>query len=326
MWLNDYIQLLFPVDPNNMKIHEAQAIKYKHIPERLYRYRGTADYNLENLRNNVEWQSYPIEFNDPYDSMSKFSFDKHKNEIFIERMLEGNIEAMQKRNIKFSAEEMEKIKSSETAIIDFTKLIFLKDSKSIDNLDVFSSAIDDVFASALKDMSNEMKGFLRTGFLVICFSECWDNTLMWSHYAENHSGFCIEYDFKSLGPSSPRTRMLHPVIYSNKPLDVTEYFRDSLLGKKGHNIFHGLYTSITKADCWSYEREWRLIFPYGPDIDDSDRQLSMPKPTKVFLGAMMKKDKSDEVLEIAMKDRVPVDQMILASDCFELRSESVYQP
>lgn len=38
--------------------------------------------------------------------------------------------------------------------------------------------------------------------LVTCFSESNDDTLMWSHYAEGHTGFCVEYDFHGLGQST----------------------------------------------------------------------------------------------------------------------------
>ena len=30
---------------------------------------------------------------------------------------------------------------------------------------------------------------------ISCFSETWDNLLMYAHYADSFKGFCIEYDF-----------------------------------------------------------------------------------------------------------------------------------
>ena len=35
----------------------------------------------------------------------------------------------------------------------------------------------------------------RDSLRVACFSETNRSILMWSHYAKNHQGFCIEYDF-----------------------------------------------------------------------------------------------------------------------------------
>ena len=35
-------------------------------------------------------------------------------------------------------------------------------------------------------------------FLTTCLSETPSSILMWSHYAMNHTGFCVEYDFNNL--------------------------------------------------------------------------------------------------------------------------------
>ncbi len=35
---------------------------------------------------------------------------------------------------------------------------------------------------------------VRASLGVICFSERSDSLLMWSHYADNHNGICIEFD------------------------------------------------------------------------------------------------------------------------------------
>jgi len=55
---------------------------------------------------------------------------------------------------------------------------------------------------------------ISPGYLVVCLNEKKDNILMWSHYAKNHTGFCIEYDHKSLVSGAPRLRLLYPVFYT----------------------------------------------------------------------------------------------------------------
>ena len=36
---------------------------------------------------------------------------------------------------------------------------------------------------------------LKDAVRVVCLSETYDSMLMWSHYARNHTGYCIEYEF-----------------------------------------------------------------------------------------------------------------------------------
>ena len=70
------------------------------------------------------------------------------------------------------------------------------------------------------------------------------NVLMWSHYADNHYGMCIEYRFSESFTKTDDRRVLRfrNVIY--KPID----------------------SLLTKMDAWGYEDEVRLI-TYIPDIE-----------------------------------------------------------
>ncbi len=40
----------------------------------------------------------------------------------------------------------------------------------------------------------DVRAGARASIGVICFSSNYDNILMWSHYANNHKGICIEFD------------------------------------------------------------------------------------------------------------------------------------
>lgn len=88
---------------------------------------------------------------------------------------------------------------------------------------------------------------------VASFSATPYESLMWSHYADQHRGFCIEFERNStneLGGSG-----CHPVNYRdhvNSIVDGLDFFRDS--DAIIHDALH------TKASCWSYELEWRLIY------------------------------------------------------------------
>ncbi|WP_271043310.1 DUF2971 domain-containing protein [Pseudomonas sp. VB3] len=89
---------------------------------------------------------------------------------------------------------------------------------------------------------------------IFCLSEIPDNELMWSHYANAHQGFLLEFDSESLFFNQKRSsvdELLHlrqiqysaqrPSITLNKITDFTPF--------------------LTKGTQWSYEREWRMMLP-----------------------------------------------------------------
>jgi hypothetical protein len=82
-----------------------------------------------------------------------------------------------------------------------------------------------------------------------------DSLLMWSHYAQHHRGFCVEYD------SSEGTRLrelAREVLYSD---DTPSFSAKDITTCDGESALHKLW--LTKASCWSYEREWRVIMAEG---------------------------------------------------------------
>ena len=84
------------------------------------------------------------------------------------------------------------------------------------------------------------------------------NSLMWSHYADEHRGFCIKYRFSQdfLLSETRCTTRFKKIIYHDKNtpmnLNVDTMNTDVLL--------------CTKVDDWSYESEIRLI-TYFPDVE-----------------------------------------------------------
>lgn len=80
---------------------------------------------------------------------------------------------------------------------------------------------------------------------ILCLSEDPANILMWSHYANNHSGICIGFDTDHKPFSSA-----HLVSYSDeRPAAEFNSDPEKLLTR----------VLLTKSKHWSYEREWRSI-------------------------------------------------------------------
>ncbi len=87
----------------------------------------------------------------------------------------------------------------------------------------------------------------REKFKISCFSEISNEVLMWSHYADKHSGICVGFNFPH---KYDEKFILCPVKYLNEmvPLEGnTDVLRTIL------------YWLTTKSGRWAYEKEIRAI-------------------------------------------------------------------
>jgi hypothetical protein len=89
--------------------------------------------------------------------------------------------------------------------------------------------------------------FLEGKHGILCFSEDWRTTLMWSHYGEKHSGMCLGFDVP-IG-------LAEPVTYVDKLLTDPADPKKELRGTSQRVLESALRF---KYSGWSYEREWRL--------------------------------------------------------------------
>lgn len=101
-------------------------------------------------------------------------------------------------------------------------------------------------------LHNEMNKVLD-GYLFYCLTDNPTNNLMWSHYANSHNGFCIEWDGEQLKPEK--------VTYEEKlpSLDVLDFI-ESTLGfrsreKLGIQAWKALKVKLIE---WEYEQEYRF--------------------------------------------------------------------
>ena len=134
--------------------------------------------------------------------------------------------------------------------------------------------------------------------VVFCLTETNDNLLMWSHYAQNHTGAVIK--FLSLPEVDSPLIMAEPVHYTTRMPRLR--FTD-LMGDFEETVRGILKTiTLTKSDVWTYEKEWRIInalrnktltyeiTPYAPE-----------EVGEVYLGCNMAADDKDEIVELTRR-------------------------
>ena len=99
------------------------------------------------------------------------------------------------------------------------------------------------------------------------------NHLMWSHYAGEHTGFCVKYKFsrhfiKQEENDSYEHMYLKKIKYSNNKIDLHTGTIDTNLA------------FATKNKCWKYENEVRLI-AYNPDKTENFYGIPLDEQSEI---------------------------------------------
>ena len=147
-------------------------------------------------------------------------------------------------------------------------------------------------------------------FYVGCLCPDNKNRLMWSHYADCHKGFCIEYDFSQ----APDDLLPLPVIYTNKrpqiPWRAAIQMNDETRAEANRVFMMAL---LTKDAVWDYEREWRLLI-----ASTMGQKQIMPPITCIYLGAQCTPENETVIREIAERKSIPVKKIFADRGEYEL--------
>lgn len=170
----------------------------------------------------------------------------------------------------------------------------------------------------LDDIQIKTQEIINEIYLVGCLSSDFKNRLMWSHYADCHKGFCIEYDFKDVDKMKNGQHLL-PILYEDKrpqfPWGILIKQSESSMKDAQKKV---LLSLLTKDKVWSYEKEWRILMQ-----KQTNSELIMPPITCVYLGARIDNESKNAIINIANKYNIPVKQMQLDRVTYDLHAEDV---
>jgi hypothetical protein len=234
----------------------------------LYLYKPPNDYTLDIFKKDLLWASKPEAFNDPFDC------DLEASKGIAEADVLAAFRATYGAKAKWPAD-----------IVKYHDKIFDQHGKFV--------------PAERQRIDDEIKAFIQENrdSGVVCLAEANDIILMWAHYAASHTGICIEFE-RTPKSALGDAELCEPVKYDSKypVIDLGKM----LLHRDGQT--QNLMMRY-KADCWAYEKEWRII------ADKGNINCSLPgKITKVILGISIKPEFLAKVKDLCDKKGIPLAQ------------------
>lgn len=182
--------------------------------DHLYKY-GRLNEHSEDLFSTARiWCSPPSQLNDPFECRPYVTFEGSKQQI-LERIL--RMDQLPEEDAEAKAEEI------------------FQNGQWRD---------PDVVNKARKDLLKA----LETKIGIYCLSRVQDSILMWSHYASDHKGYCLEFEATNHTEVFGEAR---PIRYSDAYPIISCF--DTPKEKQSELAL------LTKYKGWAYEQEWRII-------------------------------------------------------------------
>lgn len=261
----------------------------------------------------------PSDYNDPFDCQTRISLTTVESALARTLVRDLFKKALHLSDLEIACARIERIIGESIGSYVLRLIERYKERlnvKARNEVNLPSSRLSEALPNFATE-ARQKAGMFRDLTKACSFSERNDSILMWSHYADNHKGFCVEYDLSTIPSTHQFRSTLFPVIYSHNLYDSTPLIVDWIeQSRDGWNPFFPLLSFIHKAEDWSYEKEWRLLFVTSSP--KPNHPWVAPAPSRVFLGACMKDDAIREIANIVVGKQIEVYRMMRAEDSFSL--------
>jgi hypothetical protein len=196
------------------------------VENMFFKYQKIDEYCIKNLSENQLYFRDPTKFNDPFDCLV-FLDGKAPKEVWIDRIMSRN-----KCDL-------------DTAIEFLDRCIGLKYFETEKDLIYPTEEYYKDVSSYVRDLHGDLKRNSIPG--VCCFCKDNKNILMWSHYANDHRGICLCFQFSNGWIS----QNIHKVKYVNEIEPISVFDVD--IESKVRDVLY------KKFDIWTYEQEYRIL-------------------------------------------------------------------
>lgn len=202
------------------------------IPPFLYKYKAFSNFLLEELCGSATYFASPNSFNDPLDSKPS---------------VEDDLSLSDKKLLLAALLKEHKPKQDPAQV--FAKFDYL--AREANDSDKAAACFTRLIDSEIERLLLHEIG--QRG--VFSLAEKWDCPLMWSHYAHNHEGICLEYS-----THDHAARNLLQVRYNaSRAIALSTLFDWKVRNLPGARQKVLELAFLSKAEAWSYEREWRIL-------------------------------------------------------------------
>ncbi len=373
-WQRAYIKSIFEKSSDKKKLFSKIVLqnidlinkKNEHIPKYLFKYYAPTSDNILDIKNQRIWLSHPSSFNDPFDCVIGYDDEKYEKNCLLKFIKENGCVKEKKKSNGFTEEEKNRIIRSRLGDVFYwnSKIESYFDAKRkiLDSKsNSFQRIVSETLTQQAQQIDYRIDKLKNINIRVACFSELdkYDTfhkqVVMWSHYADNHKGFCIEYDLESLKNDiqlSPEyfnfygdhkdeylkerneaiiKAGLFPIEYTanriNIPVTKLNQIGIDTSGniKYNSNIDELIYkTFVVKSGNWSYEKEWRII------VDEQisnyyNNKIPFPYAKTIHLGCRASKELIDTMYKIGEEIGAEVNILKMDGKKFILESTGVWK-
>lgn len=280
---NDLVGILAPI---------SEAITQM-MPRSLFRFRTCNKMQIDAFEKDELYAVTADKFNDPYDTLVRYDKEgiKQSTVSFMTFEALGQLKAFFKQGNDYPDEVKQLLPRDVIEAIKNSLMLVPDDDDSVKQYieasrDQMLSLIDlyfPLFAESSKRFQT-----------IACFCESIESVVMWSHYAQNHQGFALEYNLRDT-LAHPITNVgLYPVIYNDERLDVSIYMAWAFLGLIGihspiPDMLSSMKIALHKSKQWEYEKEWRLIDSTIREFTSDEPSVIHLKPTAITMDNALQK-------------------------------------
>ena len=308
------------------RIYPISAALMSMLPQKLYRYRSCSTLNLDAFDKDLVYAVTADKFNDPYDTLVYYSLDNIQEQMracCTEEFLEQFKQILETKDFEFPPSVIQFF--GRNNLTGLKKQVISCNGINPLTLALFSVVMENI----LKEILLKMGDTLKVVSTIACLSESIDSVIMWSHYAQNHEGFALEYDLRFLLEQGEMNCCILPVIYDNNRFDANSfiqwYIAKSLgLDVKNIDSLSHLKMAIHKSTQWEYENEWRIIHSEKQPAAHSRATSLKIVPKAIYYGERISNIHKKTLHYIAQEKGIAEYDMYI--DCGSLKYEMLYKP
>lgn len=317
-FIDEYVDSIFEkgIDEANKEFSES---KNEHIPDSLYKFYPPSIYSLASIQNRNIFLSSSKTFNDPFDSFICVDDQPYIKSFLLKAFSDNEMTSKASTSNSFSDKEFDNLKYAPINGRYKKEFGYSDDFRSrlyhicLTKSDEFRLKVNSIHGEIMIDSSRKVDLIRNIPFRITCFShfddeaELGQNTTMWSHYAENHTGFCVKYSTNcdSIVYSDIIKCGLFSVIYTSRvpKLTLQDFKKLKFSGEDLEvtpSVLKKCYKAlITKSKFWGYENEWRLIIHDKNEVQLSYETLPFLNIEAIYLGCRINHNIKKSLVQFA---------------------------